>query len=97
MSNKRRSGKARIYCQKKQKRYPPDVVSVALIALIGAPRSDAASSFPPGRGRLFSNDIFGLGRLYSILRKAVSTPLLESALALRRRIGLPSRSRLALF
>lgn len=40
---------------------------LSLIALIGAPRSDAASGFPPGRGRLLSNDIFGLGRLSPIL------------------------------
>lgn len=41
---------------------------LSLIALIGAPRSDAASGFPPGRGWLFSNDIFGPGRLSSILQ-----------------------------
>lgn len=41
---------------------------LSLIALIGAPRSDAASGFPPGRGWLFSNDIFELGRLSSILQ-----------------------------
>ena len=54
VSNKRRSGKARIYCQKKQKRYPPDAV---LVFPIGAWRSDAASGFPPGRGWLFSNRV----------------------------------------
>ena len=58
----------------KAKRYPPDVVSVALIALIGAPRSDAASSFLPGRGWLFSNDIFELGLLSLFSWKAVSAP-----------------------
>ena len=30
---------------------------LSLIALIGAPRSDAAPSFPPGRGWRFSNRV----------------------------------------
>lgn len=30
---------------------------LSLIALIGAPRSDAASGFPPGRGWLLSNRV----------------------------------------
>ena len=40
---------------------------LSLIALIGAPRSDAASGFPPGRGWRFSNNIFGPGRSPPIL------------------------------
>ena len=64
---------------------------------IGASRSDAAPSFPPSRGWRFSNDIFGPGRLSSILLGVCFRTPIRISLGAPTPIELSSRSRLAVF